>query len=136
LPKRPIHKTYVRKCKRREHNEEFPVQSPQQNEELVQYPEHHGELPLHPAEQNEESAVQSPEHHGELRVQYLDLVTNDEICVAITLKEFKGHVDRGHWEEVTGNEMEQTTAHFSIPQDILDRIPPKQLAIEYDCSSK
>jgi len=80
--------------------------------------------------------VQSPEHHGELRVQYLDLVTNDEIRAAITLKEFKGHVDRGHWEEVTGNKMEQTTAHFSIPQDILDRIPPKQLAIEYDCSSK
>ena len=64
------------------------------------------------------------------------MVTNDEICAAITLKEFKGHVDRGHWEEVTGNKMEQTTAHFSIPQDILDRIPPKQLEIEYDCSSK
>ena len=64
------------------------------------------------------------------------MVTNDEIRAAITLKEFKGHVDRGHWEEVTCNEMEQTTAHFSIPQDILDRIPPKQLAIEYDCSSK
>ena len=54
----------------------------------------------------------------------------------MTLKEFKGYVDRGHWEEVTGNEMEQTTAHFSIPQDILDRIPPKYLEIEYDCSSK
>ena len=42
LPKPPVHKTYVRKPKSREHNEEFPVQSPQQNEELVQYPEHHG----------------------------------------------------------------------------------------------
>ena len=77
-----------------EHNEEFP---------LVQYPEHHGELPLHPTEQNEESPVESPEHHAEIRVQCPDLVTNDEIRAAITLKEFKGHVDRGHWEEVTGN---------------------------------
>ena len=25
LPKPPIHKSYVKKCKRREHNEEFPV---------------------------------------------------------------------------------------------------------------
>ena len=32
--------------------------------------------------------------------------------------------------------MEQTTTHFSIPKDILDRIPPKQLATVYDCSSK
>ena len=64
------------------------------------------------------------------------MVTNDEIHAAINSKEFKGHVDRGHWEEVTRNKMEQSTAHFSIPQDILDRIPPKQLAIEYDCSSK
>ena len=64
------------------------------------------------------------------------MVTNDEIRVAINLKEFKGHVDRGHWEEVTCKEMEQTIAHFSIPQNILDRVPPKQLAIEYDCSSK
>ena len=80
--------------------------------------------------------VQSLEHHGGLRVQYLVLVTNDEIHAAITLKEFNGHVDRGHWEEVTGNKMEQTTTHFSIPQDILNRIPPKELAIEYDSSSK
>ena len=64
------------------------------------------------------------------------MVTNDEIRATINLKEFKGHVDRGHWEEVTRNEMEQNTAQFSIPQDILDRIPPKQLAIEYDCSCK
>ena len=64
------------------------------------------------------------------------MVTNDEIHAAINLKEFKRHVDRGHWEEVKGNEMEQTTAQFSIPQDILDIIPPKQLEIEYDCSSK
>ena len=48
--------------------------------------------------------------------QYKVLVANDDICAAITLKEFKGHVDRGHWEEVIGNEMEQTNAHFSIPQ--------------------
>ena len=93
MPKPPVHKTYIKKCKSREHNEEFPVQSPHQNKELIQYPEHHGELPLHPTKQNEESPVQSPEHHGELQVQYPDLVTNDEICVVITLKEFKGHVD-------------------------------------------
>ena len=48
-----------------------------------------------------------------------------EIPDAITLKEIKGNVNRGHWEEMTGNEMEQTTAHFSIPRDILDRSPPK-----------
>ena len=77
LPKPPVHKTYVRKRKSKEHNEEFPIQYPQHNEELVQYPKHHGELPLHPVEQNEESPVQSPEHHGELRVQYPDVVTND-----------------------------------------------------------
>ena len=64
------------------------------------------------------------------------MVTNDEIFAAITLKEFNGHVDRGHWEEVTCNEMEQTIAHFSIPQQVIDRIHPKQLASEYDCSSK
>ena len=29
--------------------------------------------------------------------------------------------------------MEQTTTDFSIPRDILDRIPRKKLAIEYDC---
>ena len=28
LPKPPIHKTYIKKHKRKEHNEEFPVQSP------------------------------------------------------------------------------------------------------------
>ena len=32
--------------------------------------------------------------------------------------------------------MEQTTAHFSIPQNIIYIIPPKQLEIEYDCYSK
>ena len=50
LPKPPVHKTYIKKHKSREHNEEFPVQSPQQNKEVVQYPEHCGELPLHPIE--------------------------------------------------------------------------------------
>ena len=49
FPKPHVHKKYVRKHKRREHNEEFPVQSPQHNKELVKYPKHHGELPLHPA---------------------------------------------------------------------------------------
>ena len=29
--------------------------------------------------------------------------------------------------------MDQTTADFSIPQEVLDIIPWKQLAIEYDC---
>ena len=66
FPKPPIHKTYVKKRKIKEHNEQLLVQYPQQNEELVQYPEHHGESPLHHAERNEESPVQSPEHHGEL----------------------------------------------------------------------
>ena len=66
MPTAPVYKTYVKKHKNREHNEEFLVQYFQQNEELVQYPEHHGELPLHPAEQNKESPVQSPKHHGEL----------------------------------------------------------------------
>ena len=101
MPKPPVHKTYVKNRKSREHNEELLVQYPKKNEELVQYPEYHGELPLHPAEQNEESPVQSPEHHGELRVQYPYLVTNDEIRVAITLKEFTRNVDRVHWKEVT-----------------------------------
>ena len=32
--------------------------------------------------------------------------------------------------------MEQTTAEFSISQEVLDRIPRKQLAIEYDCFVK
>ena len=106
FPKPPVHKTYIRKRKSKEHNEESVVQYPHQNEKLVQYPEHHGELPLHLAEQNEELLVQSFGHHGKLRVQYPDLVTNDEIYAAMNLKEVKGHVDRGHWEEMTGNEME------------------------------
>ena len=50
FPKPPIHKTYIRKRKSREHNEELAVQSPQHNEELVKYPKNHGELPLHLAE--------------------------------------------------------------------------------------
>ena len=50
LPKPTVHKKYVKKCKRREHNEEFLVQSPQLNEELVKYIENHGELSLNPVE--------------------------------------------------------------------------------------
>ena len=50
LLKPHVHKKYVRKRKRREHNKEFTVQYPQHNEELVQYPENLGELPLYPSQ--------------------------------------------------------------------------------------
>ena len=134
FPKPPVHKTYYRKYNTKENNDEFPRQSPKKNKELeVQSPDIHEEIPRHSLEKNEKLLVQSPKNHEKSPKQSLDFVTINVVHARTTLKELHRHVDGGHWKEVTDSAMEQTVADFSIPQDVLDIILQKQLAIKYDC---
>ena len=102
-PKPHVHKTYCRRyINKREHNYELPGQSLEQNEELL---------------------VQYLEHHEESPIQSLDFIAINVFHATTILKEIHGHVYGGNWKEVTNSEMEQTTIEFSIPQEIVDRIP-------------
>ena len=63
----------------------------------------------------------------------MDFLTIDVVHTTTDLKEIYRHVDKDHWKDIAYSAMEQTTAEFSSPQEVLNKIHRKQLAIEYGC---